>query len=157
MEKVLCRLGVMLLGLVVAVNALEIFSRTILDHSFYWTQELTVVGCGYVIFFGAAVLFKRKGDILISALYDRLPLRARAIVSIVNNLLILSFLVVAIKSSYTYVRFICGGYTQTMKIPMYMVYLPILICFCSIFLVIVDSLLKEIQAHGPETKGQASI
>jgi|GEM_PF-6361646 len=155
MDRLYTRAMIVLLGLVLAVNMLEILSRTLLDHSFYWIQEFTVVGCGYVIFLGAAALFNRRGDILISTLFDRFPARLRKALTVFNHLAILAFLCFAIKASFVYVRFISGGYTQTMKLPMVAVYLPILICFLSIGLVVLDWLLQELES--PIPAGEARV
>jgi TRAP-type C4-dicarboxylate transport system permease small subunit len=156
MEKIYTGIGVALLGVILLINAMEIFSRTILDYSFYWIQEFTVVGCGYVIFLGAVVLFMGKGDILISALYNRMPPTVQRVLTLVNDLVMLIFLMVAIKSSLSYVSFIYGGYSQTMKLPMYIIYLPILICFITLFLVVLDWLLGDMAKLCSQRTGNGS-
>ena len=148
LETIYAKIGVVLLGLILIVNGMEIFSRTILDHSFYWIQEFTVVGCGYVIFLGVVVLFQRKANIVIATIYDRLPQKVRGFISVFSDAMILFFVLLAIRSSFAYVRFIYGGYTQTMSLPMPLVYLPMLICFSTLFLVVLDWLLTDIAALG---------
>ena len=143
-EKGLVIIGISFFTIVILVNAVEIFSRTVLDFSFYWVQEFTVVLCGYITFLGAAIIFKRKGNILVTFIYNRFPGRMQLVVSFINTLLIVAFLVIGIKASYSYVSFVYGGHTQTMKLPYSLVYLPILISFCLILLVVVEWLLDDV-------------
>lgn len=144
LEKALVVIGVILLAIVILANALEIFTRTILDYSFYWVHEFTVVLCGYITFFGAAIIFKRKSNILVTSIYNLFPERMKFILSIINNLIMIAFILIGIKASYSYVLFVYGGHTQTMKLPFFLVYLPILISFCLIFLTIIQWLLDDV-------------
>ncbi|RPJ03834.1 MAG: TRAP transporter small permease subunit, partial [Deltaproteobacteria bacterium] len=126
-EKILVLFGTTLFTAVVLANGLEIFLRTFGFRSLFWIQEFTVVSCSYMVFLGAAILFKRKGDILVSFVYDRFSKGAQGILSVVVDGLVLIFLGVAIKASYSYLRFVYGGHTQTMKLPVVLVYFPILL------------------------------
>ena len=144
-EKLLVIIGILLFGIIVIINGVEIFSRTILDHSFFWVQEFTVVICGYIIFLGITIIFKRKGNIFISIIYNLYPKSIRSIISLISDLLIMSFLIISIKASYSYVLFVRGGYTQTIKLPWSLVYLPILLGFLLIFVVLIDWIVDDIE------------
>ena len=143
-EKGLVIIGIFFFTSVILANAVEIFSRTVLDFSFYWVHEFTVVLCGYITFLGAAIIFKRKGNILITSIYNLFPGKMQLVVSFINTLLIVAFLVIGIKASYSYVSFVYGGYTQTMKLPYFLVYLPILLSFCLVLLVVVEWVFDDI-------------
>jgi len=144
-EKMLVIVGISLFAIIIIANGLEIFSRTILAHSYYWVQEFTVVISSYMIFFGAAVLFKRKGNIFVTVIYNFFPEKAQFIISIITDLLILIFLIISIKSSYFYLVFVYGGHTQTMKLPFFLVYLPIFLGFSFILLVIIDWFINDME------------
>jgi TRAP-type C4-dicarboxylate transport system permease small subunit len=145
MERILCLVGITLLGAVVLANGYEIFLRTFGFRTLFWIQEFTVTSCSYMVFLGAAVLYKRKGDILVSFIYDRVSPTTQSVLSVVVDLLILFFLVFAIKASYGYLSFVYGGHTQTMKVPVIFVYLPVLLGLVLIGLVVLDWLLSDIE------------
>lgn len=145
MESILVLFEIVLLGVVVLANACEVFLRTFGFRSLYWILEFTVVSGIYIVFLGAPVLFKRKGDIVVSFIYDRLPRSFQPILSVIVDLLIVFFLAVGIKASCTYISSFRGGYTQTMKLPIIFVYSPILLAFILIFIVVLDWLLSDIE------------
>jgi len=150
MEKILVLFGIVTFCAVVLANGYEIFLRTCGFRTLFWIQEFTVVSCSYMVFLGAAVLFKRKGDILVSFIYDRLPPSFQSILSVTVDILMLFFLGVGIKASYAYLSFVWGGHTQTMKLPVIFVYLPILLGLTLIFLVGLDWLLSDIEQIFPK-------
>jgi TRAP-type transport system small permease protein len=143
-EKILVLFGITLFTAVVLANGFEIFLRTFGFRSLFWIQEFTVVSCSYMVFLGAAVLFKRKGDILVTVVYDRFPKPIQSALSVVVDLLILFFLLFSIKASYAYLSFVYGGHTQTMKLPVVFVYLPILLGLCLMFLIVTEWLFDDI-------------
>ncbi len=149
-ENILVLFGIVLFGVVVLANACEIFLRTSGFRSLFWIQEFTVVSCSYMVFLGVVVLFKRKGDILVSFIYDLFPKSIQRVLSVIVDLLILSFLAVAIKASCSYLSFVWGGYTQTMKLPVVIVYFPILLGLTLIFTVVFDWLLSDIEQLSPK-------
>jgi len=153
MEKILCTFGIILLGAVVLANGYEIFLRTFGFRTLFWIQEFTVVSCSYMVFLGAAVLFKRKGDILVSFIYDRLSPSIQSILSVIVDALILFFLLFAIKASYSYLLFVYGGHTQTLKLPVIFVYFPILLGLILIAVVVLDWLLSDIERLSPRKMG----
>jgi TRAP-type C4-dicarboxylate transport system permease small subunit len=144
-EKISVLFGISLFGVVVLANGLEIFLRTSGFRSLFWIQEFTVVFCSYIFFLGAAVLFKRKGDILVTFIYDLFPKSVQLILSVVVDLMILFFLIFGIKTAYSYLVFVYGGRTQTIGIPEIFVYLPVLLGLTLIFIVVIDWLLDDVE------------
>jgi TRAP-type C4-dicarboxylate transport system permease small subunit len=153
-EKVLVILGITLFGMVILANALEIFARTVFGYSFFWVQEFTVVICSYTIFLGIVVVFKRKGNIFVTFIYDRFPDSIKRTVSVSIDLMMVVFLIISIKLTYAYLLLVYGGYTQTMKIPYFMMYLPILISLSLILLTVVDWFLDDVERLSLSTRRQ---
>jgi TRAP-type transport system small permease protein len=149
-EKCLILFGITLLGVVVFANACEIFLRTAGFRSLYWIQEFTVVSCKYLVFLGAVVLFKRKGDITVTFVYDLFPKSVQKVLLVIVDLLILLFLSFAIAASFSYLSFVWGGYTQTMTLPKVVVYFPILLGLTLMFAVVLDWLLSDIEQPSPK-------
>jgi TRAP-type C4-dicarboxylate transport system permease small subunit len=145
LEKTFLTAGIIIFALVIAANTLEIFSRTILDFSFYWVQEFTVIFCGYMIFFGVVVLFKRKANIFIMLMVKTLPQKAQNGIKVVNDIMMSAFLVLAIFSTKNYLAIVYGGATQTLKVPIFLAYMPIMVGFCGILMVVLDWFLEDLE------------
>ena len=145
MGKIVNFIGISLFGIVILANGLEIFLRTSGFRSLFWIQEFTVVFCSYIFFLGAAVLFKRKGDILVTFIYDLFPKSVQLVLSVVVDFLILFFLIFGVKTAYSYLVFVYGGRTQTIGIPEIFVYLPVLLGLALIFIVVIDWLLDDVE------------
>ena len=145
MEKIVTLIGISLFGIVILANALEIFLRTVGLPTLFWIQEFTVVSCSYLTFLGAAVIFKRKGDILVTFIYDLFPKAIQSFLSVVVDLMILFFLIFGVKTAYSYVVFVYGGRTQTIGLPEVFVYLPVLLGLVLILIVIIDWLFDDLE------------
>jgi TRAP-type C4-dicarboxylate transport system permease small subunit len=48
---------------IIGINSLEIFTRFILNKSFFWVHEVIILLANYMYFLGAALVYKRKQDI----------------------------------------------------------------------------------------------
>jgi TRAP-type C4-dicarboxylate transport system permease small subunit len=145
MEKIVILIGICLFSIVILANALEIFLRTAGFPTLFWIQEFTVVSCSYLTFLGAAVIFKRKGDILVTFIYDLFPKAIQSLLSVGVDLLILFFLIFGVKTAYAYVAFVSGGRTQTIGLPEVFVYLPVLLGFVLILIVVIDWLFDDLE------------
>ena len=145
MEKIVVLIGISLFGIVILANALEIFLRTVGLPTLFWIQEFTVVSCSYLTFLGAAVIFKRKGDILVTFIYDLFPKAIQSLLSVVVDLMVLFFLIFGVKTAYSYVMFVYGGRTQTIGLPEVFVYLPVLLGLVLILIVIIDWLFDDLE------------
>lgn len=145
LDKIFEFVGILLFASVIIVNAIEIFSRTFLNFSLYWVQEFTVIFCGYLIFCGIFVIFNRRANIFILFLVNMFSDFIKSIIRIFNDIIMLGFTVLGVYSTFNYLTIVYGGFTQTLKIPIYVVYLPILISFLGIFIVLIDWLIEDIE------------
>jgi TRAP-type C4-dicarboxylate transport system permease small subunit len=48
---------------IIGINSLEIFTRFILNKSFFWVHEVIILLANYMYFLGAALVYKRRQDI----------------------------------------------------------------------------------------------
>lgn len=48
---------------IITINSMEIFTRFLLNKSFFWVFEITVLFANIMYFLGAALVYKRKQDI----------------------------------------------------------------------------------------------
>jgi TRAP-type C4-dicarboxylate transport system permease small subunit len=62
-DKVELVLVVASLLAIIGINSLEIFTRFVLNKSFFWVHEVIILLANYMYFLGAALVYKRKQDI----------------------------------------------------------------------------------------------
>lgn len=79
------------LALVILVLA-NVVARYAFSTGLDWADELTRLAFMWVVFLGAFVALRRGAHLSLTALVDRLPLRARSIVLLVGELLAAAFL-----------------------------------------------------------------
>jgi len=83
------------LFIVIAGTALaQVFTRYVLANSLTWTHELDILLMIWAVWLGAAIGIHRKTHLRISILSDRLSERTQKILTVVIDLLTLTFLVV---------------------------------------------------------------
>lgn len=76
--------GISLLGMTAAIS-FQVIARYVFNDSPAWSERLSLVLLAYLVFFGAAAGVRNGVHIRISALEDRLPERARWIVSALGH------------------------------------------------------------------------
>lgn len=146
-ERIIIILCICIFGLSTVANGVEIFLRTSGFRSLYWVQEFTVICFIYVTFLGIVVLFKRKGDIIVTFIYNSFRKSIQLITAIIIDVLILLFIFLMIIASYNYLLSSIGGKTATLKIPFIFVYLPLLIGLVFIFIVVIEWLIEDIEHY----------
>jgi len=62
-DKVELILVIASLVAIIGINSLEIFTRFILNKSFFWVHEVIILLANYMYFLGAALVYKRRQDI----------------------------------------------------------------------------------------------
>lgn len=58
-----------LLAIIVLINFVEIVQRNLLKLSFPWVQELSLILISWVVFFGAAYIYKKETLLRVDFLY----------------------------------------------------------------------------------------
>jgi len=106
------------LGVVIASNAAEIFLRFFLGKSLVWVQDVNLLLMVWMIFPGVAKIVHDKKDIVVTMLVDKLPARARSILDIASDILIIAFFIVLTKYSCQLFARQIGSTTATVRIPL---------------------------------------
>jgi TRAP-type C4-dicarboxylate transport system permease small subunit len=69
--------AVLLLAVIMAINVLEIVSRTLFSISFGWIFEVNLLLAAWVYFLGIVPVYARRGDITVLGIKNLLPPPAR--------------------------------------------------------------------------------
>ena len=103
----------------------QVFSRYLLNHSLFWSEEVGRMCLVWISFLGASAVYKRGGHIGIYFLVQRLPHRVRRILAILLLLLSFFFFAIMIIFGFSFVAFTAGQKTAALGIPKSIPYLAI--------------------------------
>jgi TRAP-type C4-dicarboxylate transport system permease small subunit len=127
----------------------QVFSRYLLNHSLFWSEEVGRMCLVWISFLGASAVYKRGGHIGIHFLVQRLPHRARRILAILLLLLSFIFFAVMILFGFSFVAFTAGQKTAALGIPKSIPYLAIPISGLMFFLHGLSHLLQLLASREP--------
>ena len=95
LEKIVIWASKLTLVLMLGINVLEIFSRTIFSYSFSWVQELSMLLLASMVFLGGCGVYRQKRDAVVTYFTDRLlPPFIQKLLSLFFNILIIAFLTI---------------------------------------------------------------
>lgn len=122
---ILCRfiargLEVVVGGLFIAIAATalaQVFTRYVLANSLTWTHELDILLMIWAVWLGAAIGIHRKAHLRISILSDRLSERTQKILTVVIDLLTLTFLIVVGWKGIAVIESVEGTVLTSMDLP----------------------------------------
>ena len=140
LDKFLDGLTIGLLLVLVLVVGLQIFSRYVLNHSLFWSEEMARYLFIYLVFLGSAIVLRQRRHIQVSFFVDRLPPPLRRTVSILVDLLLLAFVGPVLWQSVKLAMLVWTVPTAAMLIPWTFVYLGILLGMAAMVVVVLGRL-----------------
>lgn len=84
-------LSIILFALLVCVTVWQVFTRQVLDNSSTWSEELSKILFVWLSFIGSAFLFGERGHIAVDFIARRFGPRARRVLAIVVQVVIIAF------------------------------------------------------------------
>lgn len=134
MEKLLAGLDWILdkvtLAILILLNlvvGLQVFSRYVLNHSLFWSEELARYMFIWLVFLSAAMVLRQDRHIQVSAFVDILPASMKRAIIVLGDLLMLGFVLVVFVESIRLASMVWTVLTAAMEIPWSLVYLGILL------------------------------
>lgn len=103
----------------------QVFSRYVLNHSLFWSEEVGRICLVWISFLGASAAYKRRAHIGIDFLVARLPHNLRCAVAILVVILSFCFFGVLIVYGTIFAAFISGQKTAALGLPLTITYLAI--------------------------------
>jgi TRAP-type C4-dicarboxylate transport system permease small subunit len=140
LERILDGLTIGLLLVLLLVVGLQIFSRYVLNHSLFWSEELARYLFIYLVFLGSATVLRQRRHIQVSFFAERLPPPLRRSVAILVDLLLLAFVGTVFWQSVQLALLVWTVPTAAMLIPWTFVYLGILLGMAAMVLVVLGRL-----------------
>lgn len=115
--------GIVLMIGICVVMALGVFFRYVLNNSLSWTEELSRYGFIYITFIGTSVAIRHDSHIRIDLLDRLLGIKSKTVMSIVNHVITLAFLVFLVLVSFQIITALYRTKSTALRIPMSYLYL----------------------------------
>lgn len=115
--------SLLLLGLLMTVIViLQVFSRYILNHSLFWSEELSRYLLVWLTFLGASVAYRRNMHPGVDFLYSRMPRELKRYSRILVHILSLVFFLVMVWYGCTFAYFVKAQTTPALSLPKWSIF-----------------------------------
>ena len=128
----------------IAVNAVEIFRRFAFNASFYWIQDVTLLGMMWFIFPGMVMISYKGTDVFVDIFITKFPPRIQKVVQILNDIMVMVICSILFYYSYKLLILRIGKSMLTSEIPYFWYTLAMVIVFLQLTLVYFGKILKSV-------------
>ena len=97
--------------------AVQVFSRYVLNHSLFWSEELARFLLVWLTFLGASVVYYRGANASVDFLYERLGYKGRRTFDIAVHLISLAFFIVMLIYGWEFAHFVRNQYSAALYLP----------------------------------------
>lgn len=137
--------GVALVIVVLAV-CWGVVTRYITEQPATWAGEVAGIAFAWMIFIGSSAALKRGMHVSIDMLVIVLPARARRIVAIVGDIIVLAFLTVGLYLAVEFTAEAWDNPSSVLRIPLSTIYLSVVVGFACLLLRYVQAMLVRLRA-----------
>ncbi len=152
LDWLLDRITLILLTVLLLVVGGQVFSRYLLNHSLFWSEELARYLFVWLVFLSAAMVLRRDGHIQVSFFVERLRPGVRRAIAILVNLLLLWFAATILVQSIRLAGMVWTVPTAAMEIPWTLVYLGIVLGMTAMVLVTLGTLWRHLAGRSEENR-----
>jgi C4-dicarboxylate transporter, DctQ subunit len=140
MDWLLDKLTLLLLILLNLVVGLQVFSRYVLNHSLYWSEELARYMFIWLVFASAAMVLRMDRHIQVTAFVDILPAPVRRTIIFLGDVLMLAFVSIVMFEGIRLAGMVSTVLTAAMEVPWTLVYVGIILGMAAMVLTLIGSL-----------------
>ena len=115
--KITGAINVVLITLIIVLTFLQVLLRYITHISMPWAQELTVYAMVWMVFFGCSMGMRKHEVANLTLLEQALPYRGKQILTIINNAILITFLVIIFKANIAVIENAMNRLSGMMRIP----------------------------------------
>ena len=141
-------IAVFLLGLALVLNTYEIFQRNVFQKSFIWLQEYSTLMLLWFAMLGTSKIVYEDQDIFVDLFIKKFPKGLRKVTNIIVDLVVILFVAVALKETWSLAASQIGHTTIIAKYPLILRSIPMIIAFFSIGVKNCANLVKHVKSFG---------
>ena len=151
-DWIMDKVTLLILILLNLIVGLQVFSRYMLNHSLFWSEELARYLFIWLVFLSAAIVLRREGHIQVSFFVERLALGLRRAIVVLVDLLLLWFTATILVQSIRLASMVWTVLTAAMEIPWTLVYLGIVLGMTAMVLVMLGALWRHVTVQSEENR-----
>ena len=145
--------SILMMASLILMNGVGIFSRYFLNRPILWVHELTILIGTWLFYVGMGLFYKRREDISLDLIVNKMPERMRWMTEQVIRWMILVFLVILTIASYKLIPFVSMSgsmlsFSLGIKDAYY--YIPVGVGSILMFIPVFYKALKELEARKRE-------
>ena len=130
----ICLVGTVLaMGVMTAINIIQIIFRYLFHDEFVWIFPLTMLLFIWMTFLGAYVVYRRKKVIIVRFFVDRIPVGFQNILLAITNVFTMLFLIWILGEIPKIIQLQAGA-MEVISLPRYVKAIPLFICTTAILL-----------------------
>jgi TRAP-type C4-dicarboxylate transport system permease small subunit len=126
-----------LLVAVIAINGMEVFTRTVLDYSFSWIYEINLLAANWIYFIGICLVYYHNGDITVEVLDRFMSRKLLGRYRVLVNAVIVALMCVLIYYGGVLLAIQSRTKTLGLGVPNHLFSMPVVIGAVSMVLIIV--------------------
>ena len=129
---------------IIAINSMEIFSRFVLNKSFFWVYEITILAANVMYFLGASLVYKRKQDVQMEYFLKFFSIPIQKKWDFVIDAACFYFFVILLYHGIRLLGIQSRHVSQGLNIPNHYFSLPLVIGTISMILIMAQQLLEKV-------------
>ena len=149
--RILVTVSVASLSVICVTMLLQIFLRRVLRSPLEWAEDLSVFLFIWITFLGAAILFEKKLMISVDTLTALLPVPVQRFVEAISDSIILVAVAYLLRLAVQFMvrqRSMGHNLGGALRMPSWVIMIPVIICLASMILSSLVSLLTKLQRRG---------
>ena len=146
------KVTLLILVLLNLIVGLQVFSRYVLNHSLFWSEELARYLFIYLVFLSGAMVLRQDRHIQVTVFVDILPAPLKRAIIVLGELLMLGFAGTVLVESIWLAAMVWTVLTAAMEIPWTFVYLGIILGMAVMVLALVGSLWARLLGRREERR-----
>ena len=127
-----------ILAVMVAVGALQVVYRFVLNSSLSWSEEAQVFGHIWIVFLGIPIAYRRGAHLFIETFRDKYPRRVRAAFDLMVELMWAAFAVSLVVLGWQVARVAAMQESPGLEVPMSWPYASMVVGGAYLFLLAVQ-------------------
>ena len=140
---------VVLMAIMVATLAVQVFFRFVIGDPLSWTEELARYAFVWITFLGAAVAYRHRAHIVVDIMLHLVPTRARAPLAWVVEGLVAVTLVILIREGLRMVETTSNVRATMLQIPMSYIYAAIPVSAALMLVYQIERLVGVLRSRRP--------
>jgi len=152
LEKIMSLIVAAILIVIVCINGIQVVCRYVLNYSFPWVIEVSILLFMWMVFLGATVAVKKNEHIRVVFLEEKLPLKKRISLDIFVNICVIAFLILLVIKGMEAVHGRMGIMFTGVRLSTAYAYMAVPVCSALMVFYMIKKIINKFLKVKPENK-----